>query len=71
MLWFIPSSMATLLFGLVTVFISGLWGEAWVILGLIGFAATFATGNFYLKPTAERIEKLEAGGKRGIIQGAL
>jgi uncharacterized membrane protein len=60
--WFIPSSLATLIFGIVASAIGGLWSEAWVILGLVGFAATFATGNFLIKPTAERIEKLDAEG---------
>ena len=63
LVWFIPSSLATVVFGVAVAAIGGLWGEAWVILGLVGFAATFVTGNFFIKPTAERIEKLAAEGK--------
>jgi uncharacterized membrane protein len=61
--WFIPSSLATVVFGIVVATIGGLWGQAWVVLGLLGFAATFATGMLYFKPTSELISKLNAEGK--------
>lgn len=48
MRWFMPSSLLTLVFGIVAAFAGGLWGELWVILGLVGFAATFVTGHFVL-----------------------
>ena len=53
-LWFIPASLATVIFGLAVATVGGLWSSAWVILGLVGFAVTFCTGNFILKPTADR-----------------
>lgn len=64
--WFMPSSLATVVFGLVVATLGGLWGEAWVILGLIGFAATFSTGNFVIRPAADEIAKNEKEGRRDI-----
>jgi hypothetical protein len=64
--WFIPSSMATLLLGIVVASIGGLWSEAWVILGLLGFAATFATGFFVIRPSADAIAKHETDGRRDL-----
>lgn len=29
--------------------------DTWILLGLIGYAATFVTGNFVIRPTAEKI----------------
>jgi uncharacterized membrane protein len=52
--WFIPMSMLTLIFGLIMAFGYNLWGEAWIILGLVGFLATFSIGLFILKPTSEK-----------------
>jgi uncharacterized membrane protein len=63
--WFIPASMATLIFGIVTATLGSSWSDAWVILGLVGFAATFATGFFGIRPLAESIAKAEAEGKDG------
>jgi uncharacterized membrane protein len=67
-IWFIPASLATLVFGLIVTFVGGLWSHAWVILGLVGWAATFVTGNFVLKPTAEAIAKANAEGHTGEAQ---
>jgi uncharacterized membrane protein len=64
LLWFVPSSLATVIFGLATATVGGLWSNAWVILGLIGFIATFCTGNFIIRPTADAIAKSESEGKR-------
>ncbi len=63
MAWFIPTSVLTVVFGVVVASIGNLWADAWVLIGLVGFAATFSTGNFVLKPTAEKIDKLTAGGR--------
>jgi uncharacterized membrane protein len=54
---FVPSSLAVVLMGIALVIESDAWGfdQLWIVLGLIGYAATFATGMFYLKPTSERI----------------
>jgi hypothetical protein len=29
--------------------------DLWVILGLVGWGATFVTGNFFLRPTGEKL----------------
>jgi uncharacterized membrane protein len=52
-IWFIPASLLTLIFGVIMAFGYGLWGEAWIILGLLGFLTTFSIGFFVLKPTSE------------------
>jgi|SRR5688500_17440564 len=67
-IWFMPASLATLVLGIIVTFFGGLWGHAWVILGLVGWAATFVTGNFVLKPTAEAIGKANAAGRAGEAQ---
>ncbi|MDC9824161.1 DUF2269 family protein [Devosia sp. ZB163] len=60
--WFVPASILTLVFGLIMTFLGGLWGEAWIILGLAGFASTFFTGLLGLKPLSEQIEMLHIAG---------
>ena len=62
--WFIPASMGTLVFGAVTATLGNMWSDAWVILGLLGFAATFVTGNFVIRPTADAIAAAETAGRR-------
>jgi uncharacterized membrane protein len=54
--WFVPSSLLTLLFGIVMAFLGNLWSDAWIVLGLLGFAATFGTGHFVM-----RVKAIEAG----------
>lgn len=56
--WFIPASLLTVLFGVIMVFLGGLWAEAWISIGLIGFASTFLTGILGLKPLSEKIDAL-------------
>lgn len=63
MLWFLPASGLTLLFGLITVLLGNLWGEAWVILGLLGALASFVGGHFFLRPMGEKAAQLIADGK--------
>jgi len=65
---FVPASLGALVFGLLMV-IDGPWsfGTAWVVLGLIGFAATFCTGLFFIKPESERLEALVA--RNGGVMG--
>ena len=70
MVWFIPSSLATVVFGIVVASIGGLWGDAWVIVGLLGFAATFSTGNFVIRPTADAIARHEGAGRRDLALAA-
>ena len=67
--WFIPASLATVVLGIITATIGGLWSEAWVVLGLLGFAATFSTGFFVIRPAADTIAKLETEGKRDLAMG--
>jgi uncharacterized membrane protein len=53
---FIPSSLATLLFGVLTA-IEGNWdfGSLWIIIGLTGFGVSFATGIGYFEPEIKRL----------------
>ena len=53
----------TLLFGLVSVLLGSLWGEAWVILGLVGALASFVGGHFFLRPMGEAAARLIADGR--------
>ncbi len=62
--YFIPASLATVIFGLIVATIGNLWSNAWVVLGLLGFVATFCTGNFLIRPTADAIAKAETEGRR-------
>ncbi|HVZ13965.1 MAG TPA: DUF2269 family protein [Bauldia sp.] len=57
---FVPASLATLVLGIIAAWMN--WGfvQLWVILGLVGFAATFLTGNFLLGPRAAKTEKIVA-----------
>ncbi len=54
---FIPASLTTAIFGIALVIESDAWSfdYLWIVLGLVGFAATFVTGLFMIKPTSERI----------------
>ena len=54
---FIPSSLIVVLMGIALVIESDAWSfdQPWIVLGLLGFAATFVTGLFMLKPESERI----------------
>ncbi len=57
--FFVPASLATLIFGIITVLV-GDWsfGDTWIVLGLVGYALTFITGAGYLGPQSERVAKL-------------
>ncbi len=59
---FMPSSIATLIFGLINAFTTWGFGLLWIWIGLAGFAATFVTGNFFLKPRAEEVDKATQAG---------
>jgi uncharacterized membrane protein len=63
MRWFLPASGLTLVSGVIAAFLGSLWGEAWVILGLMGFAATFLTGHFILRVKAIRMGELMKEGR--------
>lgn len=55
--WFIASSVTVLVAGVALVlYAPGLdFTDTWILLGLIGYAATFVTGNFLIRPTVEKI----------------
>jgi uncharacterized membrane protein len=55
---FIPASLTTFVFGLLLTIDSWSFDRLWIVLGLVGYAATFATGLFVLKPGGERIEAM-------------
>jgi Predicted integral membrane protein (DUF2269) len=54
---FIPSALVVVIFGIALVIESDAWtfGYLWIVLGLVGFATTFVTGAFLLKPVSDRI----------------
>src|SRR5215207_4887834 len=54
---FIPAALTTVIFGIALVIESDAWTfeYLWIVLGLVGFAATFATGMLMIKPANERI----------------
>lgn len=58
---FIPASLATLVFGVLTV-IEGPWDfdQLWVVLGLAGWLASFGVGIGYFKAEGERLVELVA-----------
>jgi uncharacterized membrane protein len=57
---FIPAALAAFVPGIVMVFLTWSFSDLWVIIGLTGFALTFATGMLVLKPRADRIGALIA-----------
>jgi uncharacterized membrane protein len=58
---FIPSSLVVLVFGILMMIKGDLdWGQFWVIVGLLGFAATFLTGVVFLGPQTKKLNVLAA-----------
>jgi uncharacterized membrane protein len=53
---FIPAGLLLLLVGILMVF-EGPWsfGDLWIVLGFVGYAATFVSGIFMISPEADRI----------------
>lgn len=51
--FFVPISLATLVFGAIATWFGPGFTELWVILGLAGFAATFLNGLLMIKPRAD------------------
>jgi Predicted integral membrane protein (DUF2269) len=54
---FIPASLTVVVLGIALVIQTDAWtfDYLWIVLGLLGFATTFVTGLFMIKPTSERI----------------
>ncbi len=64
---FVPASLVVVIFGIALVIESDAWSfdQLWVVLGLIGYVATFVTGLFFIKPASERIAgEMESEGGR-------
>jgi uncharacterized membrane protein len=53
---YVPASIATLVFGLLAAWIGSLWLHLWIIVGLVGVAATIALGVGVLTPRAKKVE---------------
>ena len=66
---FIPASLATFVFGLLSA-IEGNWdfGQAWIIIGLTGWLVSFGIGILYFKPESERIAALAEQGDAGMAE---
>jgi uncharacterized membrane protein len=52
---FASSSLVAVATGIWLVLDGDLEWDLWVILGLVGWAATFVTGNFFLRPAGEKL----------------
>jgi uncharacterized membrane protein len=54
---FVPASLTVFLLGIALVIESDAWSfdQLWIVIGLAGFATTFCTGLFVLKPVGDRI----------------
>jgi len=64
---FVPASLVTVVFGIMLVIQSDAWSFSylWIVIGLIGYAATFVTGFFFLRPQSEKIgAEMESHGGR-------
>ena len=57
---FIPSSLTVVVFGVLLVIESDAWAfdQLWIVLGLVGYLATFGTGLGILKPRAEQLAEM-------------
>lgn len=53
---YVPASLATLVLGLLLAWIGALWSDLWIILGLVGVAATVGLGILVLTPRAKTVE---------------
>ncbi len=54
-IYFIPSSLAVFVFGMIMTIDAWAFDQLWIILGLLGYLATFVTGAFFLGPRSERL----------------
>jgi hypothetical protein len=53
---YVPASIATLVFGLAAALMGNLWSHLWIILGLVGVAATIGLGVGVLTPRAKKVQ---------------
>jgi len=58
---FIPSAISTLVLGVFAGW-DGPWsfGDLWILIGLVGWAANFFTGLLFIKPQAEKMPQIVA-----------
>ena len=64
---FVPASVIVVIMGISLVIESDAWSfdQLWIVLGLVGFAATFVTGVMIMKPGTEKLgAEMEAAGGR-------
>lgn len=61
--WFIPVSLATVVFGVIAAVLSGSIFQLWLLLGLAGFASTFFTGLLIIEPTGRKLAELLSAGR--------
>ena len=64
---FVPSSLIVVVMGIALVIESDAWtfDYLWIVLGLIGYGATFVTGFFFIRPASERVgQEMERQGGR-------
>lgn len=59
---FLPASLLTLAFGLVMCWFWAGFSEAWILVGLAGYASTFIIGAGVMKPTSDRLMAAIAAG---------
>ena len=72
--YFMPASGLVLVFGIAMVVYSPVYNfnDTWIAIGLIGYAATFVTGAFFIGPTAGKLgAALDTEGPEGATSQAL
>jgi uncharacterized membrane protein len=52
---FVPGALLALVFGALAAWLAGLYWQAWIVIGLLGFAMTFLLGVAVLKPSGDRL----------------
>lgn len=62
---YVPASLSTLVLGLTLAWLGALWGNLWIILGLIGVASTVGLGILVLTPMSKKVEAAFQAGSTG------
>lgn len=65
----VPASAATLVFGVIMVWLGQSFSDLWIVLGLAGFALTFGFGVGVIKPATEKMA--EAIARDGLTEEVL